>query len=225
MFRLSLLLLAFCATSACTSVVDIEIDDNVSFSNLETSFPLTQEDNPRIRFRGARVSGDLDQSLDLDDRIGIGGDFVKGPAEVSGDIELNYFSVAIGGGDIYLEPSLGPFRISLYLGLAFTDFDLRVQNASREFNKSDQSTEAYLQYGLYHTLNESVDVGFTWAASVGRHLSGISEIDLKLDYEFYKQMRVSGGYRWFNYTYNNEVDDSDIQVEFDGPFIGLNLPF
>ena len=96
MFRLSLLLLASCAASACTSVVDIKIDDDVSFSNLETSFALTQEDNPRIRFRGTRVSGDLDQSLQPGEQIGIGGDFVRGPAQVSGEIDLNYFSLAVG---------------------------------------------------------------------------------------------------------------------------------
>ena len=85
--------------------------------------------------------------------------------------------------------------------------------------------EAYLQYGYSHNLNESVNIGFTRAGSVGRHFTGISEIDLKLDYAFYKQMRISGGYRWFTYNYDRDAEDSDIKVEFKGPFIGLNLPF
>jgi hypothetical protein len=88
--------------------------------------------------------------------------FIEGPTETGGEIEINYFSVAVGGGDIQFDSSQGPGRGSLYFGLAFTDFDLRVQNAGRNFNNSDLSTEAYLQYGYSHNLNESINIGFTY---------------------------------------------------------------
>ena len=131
--------------------------------------------------------------------------------------------MAVGGGDIYFDSSKGPGRASIYFGLAITDFDLRIQNAGTNFDKSDNSNEAYLQFGYYHNLNESIDIGFTWAGTVGNHLTGTSEIDLKLNYAFYKQMRVNAGYRRF--TYNYDHDEQDSEVEFKGPFIGLYLPF
>ena len=66
---------------------------------------------------------------------------------------------------------------------------------------------------------------FTWAASLGRELSGINEIDFRLDYQLSEQFKLSGGYRWLNYEYGLEEDESNIEVELRGPFIGLYLPF
>ncbi len=225
MFRHAFLILIIPMTGACVSVVSIDIDDSVSFRNIEASFPLSDGNPGRIRIRGSDVNGELNQFVDSSERIQIDDTIIFGPTDVGGEINLTYFSIAYSWDKIDGELYPGAVRTSFYIGLARTYFDLIVENAGTAFQTDDDTTELYLQYGLYNAVSNSLEIGLTWALSIGRDLSGINEIDLKLDYEFFKQLKITGGYRWFDYAYGLKEGESNIEVDFRGPFIGLNMPF
>jgi hypothetical protein len=224
--RLLVLLLAAPLTVACVNVVSIDAEDSVNFANIEVSMPIGDDDAMRVRFRGAGTSGEFSQDLDLDERIQVDESRIGGPARVEGEIDLDYYSIAFGWDRSQLGVSSGKFYSSSYFGLAQTNFDLTLEGSEgRRFQTSDDTVELYMQYGIYHALTDSLDIGFSWAISLGRELSGISEIDLKMEYELYRQLRISGGYRWFDYSYGIDDDESSLEVNFRGPFVGLNLPF
>ena len=223
--RLPLLCLFIPMTAACVGVVSIDVEDNsVNFGNIEASFPL-QDGNTRIRLRGTAVSGDFKQSISSGTRIIIDGNTISGPAEVSGDIDLDYYSVVIGWdrNDASLLP--GTTRSSYYLGLAQTRFDLNLDASSGSFSTSDHTSKLYAQWGFHHSITESIEIGFTWAASLGREFSGINEIDLRLDYQLAEELKLSGGYRWLDYEYGLEEDESNIEVDFRGPVVGIYMHF
>ena len=223
--RLLILLLAAPFTIACVNVVSIDAEDSVKFANIEVSMPIAAADAMRIRFRGAGTNGEFSQNLDPDKRIEVDGNRIGGPAGVEGEIDLNYYSIAVGRDRHRLGTSSGALHSSYYFGLAQTNFALTLEGRGERFRTSDDTVELYLQYGIYHALSDSLDIGFSWAISLGRELSGISEIDLKMEYELYRQLRINGGYRWFNYSYSRGDYESNLEVDFRGPSIGLNLPF
>jgi hypothetical protein len=114
-------------------------------------------------------------------------------------------------------------RTSLYFGLAKTRFDLTLRGADDSYRMQDESDELYLQYGLHSAFSETFEIGLEGAFSFGREYSGIGEIDLSLDYALLPQLHLSGGYRWLNYAYGIDSDESNIEVDFRGPFIGLRF--
>jgi hypothetical protein len=212
-------------SAACSKTVDVEIEDESSFINLETSFPLPGENFNRLRLRGASVSGDFSQSIDSGERIDFDGNkFVLGPAEVDGDIDLTYFSMAVGWDRPEGTARDKPLSSSFYVGIAQTRFDLELGNGVKTISESDNTNELYLQYGIYKGLTDALDIGFSGALSLGGEGS-ISEIDLKLEYELNQHLSVAGGYRWFSYDYDSNDFDSDVEVEIHGPFLGLAIPF
>jgi hypothetical protein len=209
--------------SACVSTVSVDVEDSVEFPNLEVSIPVGGDAAQRVRVRASRAQGEFRQSLDSDERIFIDNTQISGEAEVEGELELEYYSVAIGR-DGRLENS-GGLRTSLYLGIAQTRFDLSLAEGQRKLETSDDTVELYMQVGFFAEIAKSLDFGLTWAASVGRDFSGINEIDLLLEYRLTENLILSGGYRWFTYEYGLADDDSNIEVDFRGPVLGLNLPF
>ena len=205
----------------CVSTVTIDVDDRSSFSQLEASIPLGSDKRTRLRLRGARVDGEDSQSLDFDERIKAGNTSISGPAEVGVELDLSYYSIAIGS-----EGNPGDsFGSSTYFGISQTRFDLTVSGENNRLRSSDDTTEAYLQLGLAAAVGESLDLGFSAAFSLGRNLSGISEFDLKLDYRLTQNLALTGGYRWLEYQYGLGDDDSNLEVNFHGPFLGVYLPF
>ncbi|MDC1286611.1 hypothetical protein N8198_01870 [Gammaproteobacteria bacterium] len=225
MSKLLVLLLTTQLTAACVNIVSIDAEDSVEFANIEASAPLSDDDDKRIRFRGASTTGEFSQFVAGDKRIEIDDERLGGPVDVDGEIDLDYFSIAIGWDRFHNGASPGTLRSSYYFGLAQTNFDLALEGAGKRLRASDDTVELYFQVGLHHAHSASLDIGFSWAVSLGRELSGISEIDLQVEYEFYRQLRLSGGYRWFEYSYGLGDDESHLEVDFRGPFLGLNLPF
>ena len=221
--RVPTLVLALGANAACVSdsVVDIDAKDSVRFANFEVSIPLDDGAATRLRLRGSNANGEFDQSLDADERIEIGDTRIRGPAVVEGDVDLSYFSLAIGWNPSASGSLSADFRQYFYLGVARTDFELALKSDGKRYRDSDRTTELYLQYGLQHAVSESLAIGFDWAVSLTPELSGINEIDLTLDYRLTRQVFVFGGYRWLDYVYAEADLDSEIRVDFCGPFIGL----
>jgi hypothetical protein len=209
--------------SGCVSTVDIEAEDSVSFPNLDLSFPAGDDPVNRVRIRASRASGEFGQTLDLGEWIRVEDGSIAGPAEVDGELDLDYYSIAIGR-DGRFERSEG-VRSSWYIGVAQTSFDLSLTNGRRQFNIRDDTTEFYTQFGLYAEVYESLDFGMAWAFSLGSEFSGISEIDLLLEYRLHEHAMLSAGYRWLSYEYGNSDYDSDLEVDFRGPILGLHLPF
>lgn len=210
---------------ACVNVVSIEIDDKVNFADLEASLPLAESSDTRFRIRATRVGGSFDQSLDSDELIRIDNSRISGPAELSGDIDLTYLSFAIGQDGRTSAPVPGSARPFYFFGIAQTQWDLDASGGGKQLDASDETTELYLQYGFFYTIGKSLEAGFSWAASLGDDASGISEIDLKLNFQPHRHLALTAGYRWFDYEYGIGDEDSHIDVDFRGPVIGLSLPF
>lgn len=205
----------------CVSTVTIDVDETSSFSQLEASIPISADKRTRLRLRGARVDGEDSQTLEFDERITAGSSSIFGPAEVDVELDLSYYSIAIGN-----ESDPGDsLKSSMYLGISQTRFDLTISGDNNRLRSSDDTTEAYLQFGLAAAVTGSLDLGFSAAFSLGRNLSGVSEFDLKLDYRLAENLVLTGGYRWFEYQYGLGDDDSNLEVNFRGPFLGVYLPF
>jgi hypothetical protein len=210
---------------ACVNVVSVEIEDEVNFADLEASFPLSESSPSRFRIRATQVSGSFDQNLDSDELVRLDNSRISGPAELTGDIDLTYVSFAFGQDDRTVTLAPGAARQVYFFGIAQTQWDLDVAGGGNQLKASDDTTELYFQYGFFYTVRKSLDLGFTWAASVGDDASGISEIDLKLNYSPHKNLALTAGYRWFDYEYGLGDNDSHIDVDFRGPFLGISLPF
>lgn len=220
--RILYLLPCLWINSACVSTVSIDAKDKVSFTELAASVPL-DDDHSRIRFRAARANGDFTQTLQAGNLILINDSSISGPAVVDGEIDLRYYSIAIGFETADISSS--SLRFGYYFGLAQTSFDLTLREGGSTYQADDDTTELYLQYLISGALSENWDLGFSWAFSIGREISGISELDLRLEYEVAKNLSIAGGYRWFDYEYGLGGDESNLSIDFRGPFIGLHFPF
>lgn len=222
------LILSLALVNGCAdNVISIESEDSVTFTTLETSFPLSRERNLEVKLRGSRTSGDYSQAVPDGKMILIDDVQIRGPTDVSGSTDLTYASVSIGTEDLFsrYESDSSQFRGSVYVGVAQTNMDLTLVHEGTTYQTSDRTTEMYMQWGLLYEFIPSLYGGGTWAASLGPDLTGINEVDLKLQYALFKHLEIMGGYRWLQYNYYVEDDESIIHIDFKGPFIGLYLPF
>jgi hypothetical protein len=210
--------------NACASnVVSIESEDSVSFTTLETTIPLSSDGILTLKLRGSRTSGDYSQAVPDGMMILIDDIQIRGPAEVTGSTDLTYASASIG-----VEGEFGKDeRVQglLYLGVAQTNMDLTLIHEGTTYVTNDRTTEMYMQWGLSYEIVPSLWGGGTWALSLGPDLTGIKEIDLQLKYALFAHLEILGGYRWLKYDYLVEDDESIIRIDFNGPFIGLSVPF
>jgi hypothetical protein len=211
--------------SGCAGTVNIDAEDTTGFSDLSASMPLAGDAGTRLRFKATRVDGSFDQRLDAGEHIHLENFTFDGPDLVDGELELTYYSIAIGGGRNYgYSGSEGP-RTETYLGISQTSFDLEMESGNRRLQADEDTIEFYAQWLAIAPINDSLDFGFSWALSLGRDFSGISEIELMLEYDAAEHLSITGGYRWFEYNYDSDESDSNIQVDFRGPFIGIRIPF
>lgn len=220
--------------SGCTSnVIDIHSSDSAAFTTLETSVPVSKDDAIRMKLRASRVDGSYTQTIPDGKIIVIDGEQIRGQADVTGATELAYTSVSFGGSVSFAGGELlnnagedvKVPRASFYIGLAQTEMDVSLLNENRSYLFHDKTIELYLQIGASYPLKPLLDAGIFYAMSIGADLTGISELDIKLDYTLHKHLHLIAGYRSLEYNYLVEEQDSSIQVNFRGPFIGLNLPF
>lgn len=214
--------------NACAdNVITIESEDSVTFTTLETSFPISRQNNLRVKLRGSRTSGDYSQAVPDGKMILIDDIQIRGPTDVSGSTDLTYASVSIGSDDMFTQNDMKPKKLRglVYLGVAQTNMDLTLIHEGITYKTNDRTTELYTQMGLSYEIASSFYGGGTWAFSVGPNLTGISELDLKLNYALFKHLEIMGGYRWLKYNYYVEDDESIIHIDFKGPFIGLYVPF
>lgn len=225
--RWLLCLLAAIFLNACAdNVVSIESEDSVTFTTLETSFPVSSQGDLRVKLRGSRTSGDYSQTVPDGKMILIGDTQIQGPTEVNGSTDLTYASLSIGTDGMFGNTGMAAkWRGQMYFGAAQTNMDLTLIHEGDTYTTNDRTTEMYMQVGIAYEIAPSLYGGGTWAFSVGPDLTGISEIDLKLDYALFRHLEVMGGYRWLKYDYLVEQDESIINVKFNGLFIGLNVPF
>jgi hypothetical protein len=217
-------LLAVVLFNGCTSnVVSIDARDSVSFTTLETSFPVSKDDVVTVKLRGSRTSGDYTQSVPDRMMILIDDTQIRGPATVSGSADLTYASVSIGPAATFGKDNRA--RGLLHIGVAQTNMDLTLVHEDTTYFTNDRTTELYMQWGLSYLIVPSLYGGGTLAFSLGPDLTGIREIDLRLDYALFEHLQLIGGFRWLKYDYLVEDDESVIRINFKGPFIGLNVPF
>ena len=208
---------------ACVNVVSVDVEDDVSFVDFEASAPLDDSGATRIRVRSTQVDGDFDQTLDAGEAILVDNNILFGPTEVTGEMDINYWSLAIGQDDRSQAGVAGTMRPVYYFGVSQTRWDLDVNRAARGFSTSDETTEIYFQYGFLYTFRPSLELGFSWATSIGQDVSGINEIDLKMNYAPLENLGVTAGYRWFDYEYGLGAEESHLEVDFRGPYLGLSL--
>jgi hypothetical protein len=222
LYMLAVMLLNACADN----VISIESEDSVTFTTIETSFPVNSQETLKLRLRGSRTSGDYTQSVPDGKMILIEDVQIRGPTEVNGTTDLSYASVSIGSDDIFNTPAAeSKWRGLAFFGVAQTNMDLTLIHEGTTYTSNDRTTELYMQLGADYEMAPSLYGGGTWAFSLGPDLTGISEIDLKLNYALFEHLEVMGGYRWLKYNYYVEEDESIIHVNFKGPFIGINVPF
>ncbi len=218
-----LLLMHGCASN----VISIDTKDSVTFSTLETSIPLSKKRNDRIKLRGSRASGDYSQAVPDGKMIIIEDTQIHGPTDVSGTTDLTWASISYGIDDISgsNQTVLEKLSLSVYLGVSQTNMDVSLQHEGTTYYSRDRTTEMYFQLGGAYAITPDFKAGLTWASSVGADFTGINEVDLRLGYALFTHLEVIGGYRWLEYNYLVEEDDSVIRVRFRGPFFGLNIPF
>lgn len=227
-FLIKLWLAAALVLSGCAdNVVSIESEDSVTFTTLETSFPIDKKRKLEIKLRGSRTSGEYSQTVPDGKMILIDDVQIHGPTDVNGSTDLTYASVSIGSNDFFTGTGQaeGKWRPSVFLGVAQTNMDLTLVHAGNTYKTSDRTTEMYMQWGVLYEFYPAFSGGGSWAVSLGPDLTGISEIDLKLHYALFKHLEIMGGYRWLEYNYYVEEDESIIHIDFRGPFVGLSVPF
>ena len=122
--RTAITLAATILASGCISTVNIDAEDKVSFANLEASFPIGDDSGKRLRIRASRAVGEFSQTLDADERIRVENDDIRGATEIDGELDLDYFSVAIGRDGSFGDS--GDIRSSTYLGVSQPRFDQSV---------------------------------------------------------------------------------------------------
>ncbi len=223
MWRAVILIAALALASGCVSVVSIDAEDTTQFAHFEASAPLDDSDRLRLQLRASSSDGEFTQQLDPGERIEIGDDSIFGPTRVAGDLELVYYSIALGFTMPDLELDSGQLRFTYYFGIAQTELDLRLVDGPRRFDERDGTTEFYFQAALDYRAGDRLNLGLAWAGSLGPGLSGIGEVDLELTYRLAGMLRVGGGYRWLEYIYAEKDDDSHIEVDFRGPFFAIAL--
>ena len=210
--------------NGCTSnVISIDARDSVSFTTLETSFPVSRNDIVTVKLRGSRTSGDYSQGVPDRMMILIDDTQIRGPTTVSGTADLTYASVSIGP-----DAALGKdkrIKGLVHIGVAQTNMDMTLVHQDTTYFTNDRTTELYMQWGLSYLIAPSLYGGGTMAFSLGPDLTGIREIDLRLDYALFEHLELMAGFRWLKYDYLVEDDESVIRINFKGPFIGLNVPF
>lgn len=222
MWRSFILVATLAVASGCSNVVSIDADDRTPFTHFELSAPLGNK-NWRVHLRASSSDGEFDQSLDPGKRIEIGDDSIVGPAIVAGKLDLAYYSIAIGPSAPGWKLDAGDSRAAYYLGIAQTEFDLELNDGTTLFGERDRTTEAYGRLTIDIAASDAAIFGFSWAVSLGPDLSGINEVDLKLAYEVGDLFHVAGGYRWLKYEYAEKEDESHIEVDFHGPYLGLEF--
>lgn len=90
-FRWLLCMLAVMLLNACAdNVVSIESEDSVTFTTLETSFPVNRQETLKIKLRGSRTSGEYSQTVPDGKMILIEDVQIRGPTEVNGSTDLTY---------------------------------------------------------------------------------------------------------------------------------------
>jgi hypothetical protein len=214
---------------ACSSnVVDIDAEDNVSFATFEASFPLSEQKNRRIKVRSSQVNGNYSQTVPNGKLIEIDDKQINGPTEVRGTTDLVYYSVSYGG-NILFEDLLHDDQMSpkeLYgiwsIGLAQTDMDFTLVHEGTRHKISDKTIELYGQVGLLYPITQSFSGAITLGFGIGKDLNSISEYDLRFSYQLAKKMGIIGGFRRLEYLYFVK-DESDINVVFTGPFVGVSF--
>jgi len=214
--------------SACTSnVISIDSEDRANFTTLETSIPVSDKIGARLKLRASRAGGDYSQTVPDGKLILIGDTQIRGPTDVGGTTDLSYGSISVGSDNIFDggEEFQHKLRTSVYFGLAQTIMDLTLLHDGATYRISDKTTEFYMQGGISYKVSPELYAGGTYALSMGPDLTGISEADLKIDYTLFRHLQFMAGYRWLEYAYLVEEDDSIVRVEFRGPFVGLYMPF
>lgn len=214
--------------SACsTNVVSIDAEDSATFTTFETSIPVSKQGGARIKLRASHVGGDYSQAVPDGKLILIDDVQIRGPTDVSGTTDLTYGSLSFGtdnmfdGGEVVQRK----LRTSIYLGLAQTIMDVTLVHQATSYRTSNRTTELYMQWGMSYAITPSFYGGGSYAMSIGPDLTGITEGDLRLDFALFKHLQIIGGYRWLDYRYLVEEEESSIKVKFRGPFVGLYIPF
>ncbi|MFT7556234.1 MAG: hypothetical protein ACI9LO_002559 [Planctomycetota bacterium] len=222
----ALCLVVFSLVASGCNVNDIRVRDRVSFNNLETSLAIPDSDHLRVRLRGSKASGNSRHSVVAGDLIRIEDSPFFGPLEYDSAAEVSYFSVAIGRDEVHADFFPGKVNVSSYFGLARTDFDLSLQHQGNTYTAADTTTELYLQYALSNAFNDWLSGGLSYALSYNFDSVLSREIDLLMELKISREFRLTGGYRWYEYSYDNfDTNNSTINLEFSGPFLGINLPF
>lgn len=210
--------------SACSSIVNIEVDDSARFRDFETSILLPDPNNMRLRLRATQIDSDFTQSVNANERLNIDGASIVGPTEFVGEYDVTYWSIALGSDDTAGDLEAGDTRFAGYIGIGKTDFDLSMENSGQVFRVSDDEPELYVQYRVVYAINSRLNFGFSGAAGLSGDFDGSREYELSLEYELLRQLVVTAGYRWFDYFYFADDSDSDIELDLSGPFIGFKLP-
>ena len=211
--------------NGCTRTVDIDARDDVNFAQLEGSIPLSEDGSLRLRLRWASADGEFDQRLDPDERVAFDGERISGPADLDGRVDIDYYSVAVGKDRKYQGAASGTWVSAFYLGIEQTEFDLTLEGRGDRISASDSSSAIYFQYLLDYVVRDNLDIGLGVAISIDGDQAYSSEFDLRLEYAVYRQFRLVGGYRWYDYRFEPDESDSDLEVEYRGPFFGVNLAF
>lgn len=229
MVRYFLYIAAIIVNVACTSnVVDIDAKDNVSFGTFEASFPLSEQQNEQIKIRASKASGNYAQTTPSGKLVIINGSQINGPAEVQGTTDLAYYSVSYGKDilfkDFFYDENNSPR--DLYgiwgIGIAQTDLDFTLLHGGNRYRVSDKTTQLFGQVGLRYPITKSFSGSVTLGLGIGKNFNSISEYDLLFNYQLARKMGIIGGFRRVEYNYFVK-NESDINVTFTGPFVGVNF--
>jgi len=216
------------ACSTTNTIQDIKPSGDVTFSMLESTFPVVKRNehalNAKVRF--SRTSKVSDQKLASGKELEAGSQTIYGPAKLNLDTDMTFISVGLGREPTFSDAGFENWSGILYFGIAQTGINLSLEYPGGSYDFNKKNTELFFQYGLSYLIKPEFDADIILEVGIGGITCCIYDSsEIRLRYHLNKQLQIMAGYHRLNYTYFKPNTNTDIKIDFQGPFAGLYIPF
>ena len=209
---------------------DIDVSDSTQFYMLELNLSENETLFPQSRIRINSVAAEVNQTILPGSFIRIQNTSIGSSTDsivVNIESELKYVIVDYGGKWIHEGDDGEEVMLLSYLGLSYFDLDMNLNYGNTVFVEDPGGFEFYFQFGLMFDLTSSLDTGITIAffTSDAESVLGSHELELFARYELSDRVDIIGGVRDFKYKFKGGELNSDIDISFMGPFLGVGIGF
>lgn len=239
------LALAGCATSSKTTTpVDVR-SGSVAAKNLRMAYNFDQEKKPSFFHSGnaieigiSNISGNADQAIASGQKPVILNQVVfNGPQQIWNEFDFTFYELSWR----HREKLDNQFGMELSFGAGRTEVNMKSSSAAQIASQQFRSNGARVEYGLHYFLSQTSSfqarAKIYWAPiflEPGIH--GIGMLELVYAKSFHDNLNLRAGLsRWKVSGYDDSSfwdaqniyhpSKSDIELDFFGPTISLNLEF